>query len=181
MPNDANKTHLKLTSKLVYLQSVINSRMDINVIVTLTRFPTLLLLLPPHVLLMIRQRHIEIERLVPLREPQPDERVLPTPVVDPEHKIPRRLHGVLSPPGIHEASREQIAGVRILEADLASVLARHDAEPAGPDLIGLEPFAAFVSAGCGSRRDLVDGDLAHHEECVLECLVSFSSSSNDIL
>lgn len=39
--------------------------MDINVIVTLTLLP--LLLLPPHVLVVIRQRHIEIERLVPLR------------------------------------------------------------------------------------------------------------------
>ena len=118
---------------------MINSGMNINVIITLTRLPSLLLLLPPHILLMIRQRHVEIKRLVPLREPQPDERVLPTPVVDPEHEIPRRierrLDGVLSPGGIHETRREQIAGARVLEADLASVLAGDDAEPAGPDLV----------------------------------------------
>ncbi|KAF3570002.1 hypothetical protein F2Q69_00063857 [Brassica cretica] len=31
-------------------------------------------------------------------------------------------------------------------------------------LSGLKPFSAFVPAGYGSRRDLVDGELTHHDK-----------------
>lgn len=35
----------------------------------------------------------------------------------------------------------------------------------------MEPFSALVAAAGGSRRDLVDGDFADHEERVLEGVV----------
>lgn len=52
-----------------YLQSMIYSRMNIDVATIITRLPGFLILLPPHILLMIRQRHIEIKRLIPLGKP----------------------------------------------------------------------------------------------------------------
>ena len=47
---------------------MIDGRMNINsfTTTTLTALSTLLLALSPHILLVIRQRHIEIKRLVPL-------------------------------------------------------------------------------------------------------------------
>ncbi|KAM1380064.1 hypothetical protein ACFX2I_021850 [Malus domestica] len=41
----------------------------------------------------------------------------------------------------HEVGGEQLAGVRILQPDLAVDLARHDPKLTRPDLIGLEPLA----------------------------------------
>ena len=43
----------------------------------------LLIPVPLDVLLVIRQRHIEIKRLIPLTEPEPYEGVLPAPILDP--------------------------------------------------------------------------------------------------
>jgi hypothetical protein len=48
-----------------------------------------LLLLPPHMLFVIQKRHVEIKRLVSLRESQTHERVLSTPILDPQHEVPR--------------------------------------------------------------------------------------------
>ena len=101
--------------------------------------------------------------------------MLPTPVLDLEHEVSRgieaRLDGCVALARVDEAGGEEVAGARVLEADLAAVAAGHDADPAGPDLVGLEPLAALVATGGGARRDLVDGDLAHHQECVLEGLL----------
>ena len=59
-------------------------------------------------------------------------------------------------------------GVRILLLNLASDRSFHDVESAETDLIGLKPFAMLLS----------HGDLTyHHEKCMLECLLSSSSSS----
>lgn len=121
-------------------------------IIALTRFPSLFLRLPSNVLFVIRQRNIEIKRLVPLTESYPDECMLPSTVVDLENQVPRRiktrLDGVVSPSVFHETCSEEIAGAGILEADLAAVLARDDTEATRPDLIGLEPFATLVASGC---------------------------------
>lgn len=132
--------------------------------VTLAGFPTLLLVLSLNILFMIRQRHIEIKRLIPLIKPQPDERMLPSPILDLKHEIPGRiehsLDRILPLAGMNKARREKITGVRIFQPDLTSVLTRHHPQPTGPDLVGLQPFAAFVAAGGGARRDFVHGDLA---------------------
>lgn len=39
-------------------------------------------------------------------------------------------------------------------------MAGDDAETARPDLVGLEPFAAFVAVGGGARGDFENGDFA---------------------
>lgn len=72
---------------------------------------------------------------------------------------------------INEASGEKIAGNRIFEANFSARFAGNDAKTTGPDLIGLEPFAALVAAGGGARGDLVDGNFANYEECVFEGVV----------
>lgn len=158
---------------------MINSRVNVDVPIAITRplAGTLLLVaLPPlHVLIMIGQGDVEIEGLVPLGEPQPDEGVLPPAVLDPEHEVAGGvedgLDGALPLAREDEAGGEELAGARILEPDLAAVLAGDDAEAAGPDLVGLEPLAALVAAGGGARRDLVDGDFPDDEEGVLEGLL----------
>lgn len=155
---------------------MIDGGMNINLAALIALLPAgLLLALPPHMLIVIRQRDVEIKRLVPLIEPQANEGVLPTPVLDLQHKIPgrveHRLHRALTLAGEHEAGGEELAGVGVLEPDLAAVAARHDAEAAGPDLVGLQPLAALVTSAGGSRRDLVHRHLAHHQERVLERLL----------
>lgn len=158
---------------------MIDSGVNVNVAIAISRplARTLLLVaVPPlHVLIMIGQRDVEIEGLVPLGKPQPDEGVLPLAVLDPEHKVAGRvedgLDGALPLARVDEAGGEELAGARILEADLAAVLAGDDAEAAGPDLIGLEPLAALVAAGGGAGRDLEDGDFADDKEGVLESFV----------
>ncbi|CAI0434481.1 unnamed protein product [Linum tenue] len=119
--------------------------------------PGFLLVLPPDVLLVIGEGHVEIEGLVPLGEAQPDEGVLPRAVLDLEHEVARRvqhrLHRRLPLPRRDEAGGEQIPRVRILQPDLAPVLARNDPEPARPDLVRLQPLAALVTPGGGARRD----------------------------
>ncbi|MFS7975385.1 hypothetical protein Hanom_Chr10g00879981 [Helianthus anomalus] len=54
--------------KQQYLQSMINSRMNINATL-ITSSTVILLTLSFHILLMIRQRNIEIKRLIPFRKP----------------------------------------------------------------------------------------------------------------
>lgn len=156
---------------LTFLQPVIHRRVDINAVID--PFSALLpLLLPPDVLLVVRQRDVEVERLGPLREPEPDEGVLPRPVLDPEHevagRVERRLDGLVPLPWHHAARGEELPRVGVLEPDLAPLAARHHAEAARPDLVGLQPLAALVAAAGGPGRDLVDGDLAGHKEGVLE-------------
>ncbi|XP_062003372.1 uncharacterized protein LOC133720905 [Rosa rugosa] len=58
----------------------------------------------------------------------------------------------------------EVVGVWILWSDLALVLARHYPELTHPDLVGLEPLAAIVPAGCRPRRGFVHGDLAHQQQ-----------------
>ena len=132
------------------------------------RHQHLLLALPLNILLMIRQRYIEIKRLIPLIKSQPNESMISPPILDLQHEVPRR---VLPLPREHEAGGEELSGVGILEPDLAPLAARHDAEAADPDLVGLPLLAAFVSAAGGSRRDLVHRDLADGQESVLERLL----------
>lgn len=145
------------------------------VIAAVARFTSLLVVLPLHILVMIRQRHIEIKRLVPLIESQPYEGVLSPSVLDLEHEVPGRIeHGLdggVTLAREDEAGGEKLAGGGIFQADLAAVLAGDDAEAAGPDLVGLEPLAALVAAAGGARGDFVDGDLANHQEGVLERLL----------
>nr|GME16156.1 kinetochore protein Nuf2-like isoform X1 [Ipomoea batatas] len=105
----------------------------------------------------------------------PDERVLAAAVLDLQHEVPgrveNRLDGALPLARMHEASSEELAGVGILEPDLAAFLAGHHAEPAGPDLVGLKPLAALVAAAGGARRDFENRHLTHHQERVLERLL----------
>lgn len=134
-----------------------------------------LLPLPIHILIMIRKRHIEIKRLVPLPEAQPDKRVLPPAILDPQHEVPGGVEGGfdggVAVAGGDEAGGEEGTGGGVLESDLGSGAAGDNSEAAGPDLIGLEPVAALVAAGGGAGRDLEDGDLADDEESVLEGLI----------
>lgn len=131
--------------------------------------------IPLDILLVIRQGDIEIKGLIPLTESQAYEGVLPAAILDPEHEVARGiedgLDGGVALAGIDEAGGEEIAGIGVLEADLAAGVAGDDAEAAGPDLVGLEPLAALVAAAGGAGRDLVDGDFADDEEGVLEGLL----------
>lgn len=161
-----------------YLQSVIHSRMNINVALfadiagATTR---ILLMIPPDVLLMVGQCHIEIKSFIPLRETQPYKGVLTPTILDLQNEVSRRvkngLDGVLPLTRVNKTSSEEFAGVGIFQPDLTSVLAGHNPKAAGPDLIGLQPLAALVAAGCGSRRDFVDGNLTNDKESVLEGLL----------
>lgn len=159
---------------LTFLQPVIHSGVDINAVID-PLISLLPLLLPPHVLLVVRQRDVEVERLGPLCEPEPDEGVLPAPVLDPEHevagRVERRLDGLV-PLARHQAARgEELARVGVLQPDLAPLAAGHDAEPSSPDLVRLQPLAALVPPARGPRRYLVDGHLAHHQEGVLQSVL----------
>lgn len=166
-------------NSFTFLQPVINSRVNVNVAIAIARplaRALLFVALPPlHVLIVIGQRDVEIEGLVPLGEPEADEGVLPAAVLDPEHEVAGGvedgLDGALPLPREDEAGGEELAGPGVLEADLAAVLAGDDAEAAGPDLVGLEPLAALVPAGGGARRDLVHGYLPDDEERVLQRLL----------
>ena len=73
---------------------MINSRMNVDMGI-ITTLPNLLLLLPPHMLLVIRKRHIEIESLISLRESQPNKRVLPAPILNFQNEIPRGIKNSL--------------------------------------------------------------------------------------
>lgn len=151
---------------------MIDSRMDIDMIVAVTRLASLLLVFSSDVLLVIRQGDVEIEGFVSLVEAQADEGVLASAVLDFQHEVAGGvedgLHGGLALAREDEAGGEELAGVRILETDLAAVLAGDDAEAARPDLVGLQPLAALVAAGGGPRRDFVDGHFADHKQRVLE-------------
>lgn len=70
-----------------------------------------------------------------------------------------------------EAGGEELAGIGILEADLAAVLAGNDSEATGPDKVRLKPLAALVAAAGGARGNFVNGDFPDHQECVLEGFV----------
>ena len=67
---------------------MINSGMNIDVGI-IGGLSGVLLLLPPHMLFVIRKRHVEIKRLVSLHESQTHERMLSTPILDPQHEVPR--------------------------------------------------------------------------------------------
>lgn len=101
--------------------------------------------------------------------------MLTSAILDLKHKvaarIKRRLDRLIAEARVDEAGGEEIAGDRIFEANFGARFAGDDAETTGPDLIGLEPFAALVTAGGGARGDLEDGDLADDEESVLEGVV----------
>lgn len=70
-----------------------------------------------------------------------------------------------------EAGSKELAGIGILEADLAAVLAGDDSEATGPDKVGLQPLAALVAAAGGTRRDFVNGYFPNHQESVFKCFV----------
>lgn len=155
---------------------MIDGRVDVDVgVIAGFAAGDFLLVLPPHVLLVVRQSHIEIKGFVPLRKSQANEGVLAMAVLDLKHEVTRRvqhgLDGALALAGVDEAGGEQIAGVRILESDLAPVLAGDDPEPTRPDLVGLEPLAALVATRGGPGRDFVDGDFTDYQEGVLERLL----------
>lgn len=101
--------------------------------------------------------------------------MLPPPVLDLQNEVPggieHRLDRVLTLAGVDEAGGEELAGIRILEADLAAVLAGDDPETSGPDEVGLEPLATLVAAAGGAGRDFVNGDFPDDQESVLESLV----------
>ncbi|RDX94042.1 hypothetical protein CR513_23618, partial [Mucuna pruriens] len=156
----------------IYLEPVIDGGVNVDLrLIGSGGVAGFLLVLSADVLLVIGERDVEIEGLVPL----PDEGVLTASVFDLEDEVARRVedrfHRVLALAGEHEARGEELAGVRILQSDLAAVPARHDADPTRPDLVGLEPLAALVAAGGSARRDLKHGDLTHNQERVLERLL----------
>ncbi|PRQ36435.1 hypothetical protein RchiOBHm_Chr4g0391531 [Rosa chinensis] len=63
----------------------------------------------------------------------------------------------------------EIVGVWILKSDLVLVLARHCPEPTHPTLVGLEPLAAIVPAGCRPRRGFLHCYLAHQQQLQNPC------------
>lgn len=153
---------------------MIDSGMDLDVAL-ISVDAGFLLVLPPQVLLVVGEGHIEVKRLVALVEPQADEGVLALAVLDLEHEVAGRiehgLDGVLALPEADEASSEELPGAGVLQPDLAAVSARDHPEAAGPDLVGLQPLAALVAAARATRRDLVHRHLPHHQQRVLERLL----------
>jgi len=166
-----------------HLEPAIDGGVYINLAAAALLAGSLLLLLPLDVLLVVRQRDIEVERLVALVETEPDEGVLPPTVLDAEHEVAggveHGLDGALPLAGQHEACGEELTRGRVLEPDLAAVAAGHHAEAAGPDLVRLQPLAALVAAAGGARRDLVHRHLAHHQQRVLEGLLLLHQRRHD--
>lgn len=152
---------------------MINGRVYINLGVVGT--VGILVDLPLDVLLVIGESNVEIKGFVPLIKAQAYEGVLTPAILDPENEVPGGiedgLDGDLALAGVDKAGGEEVTRIGILEADLTAGMAGDDAETTGPDLVGLEPVAALVAAAGGAGRDLEDGDLADHQEGVLEGLV----------
>lgn len=155
---------------------MINSGMDVDVALAIGGLcASLLVQFPSNVLVVIGQRDIEVEGFVPLGEAKTDKGMLPCAVLYPEYEVPRRiknrLHRALPSPRLHEASCEQLPCVRVLQTDLAPILARNDPESARPNPIGLQPLPALVPTRRRPGTDLIDRHLAHHQQRVFQGLL----------
>lgn len=100
----------KKRPEFFYLQSMINSRMNINKRISRIFLTSLFLVLSANILIVIRQGHVEIKRLVPLIKPEPNEGVFPIPVLNLEHEVPGRiergLYGTLALARVDKTSGE---------------------------------------------------------------------------
>lgn len=149
---------------------MVDCRMYVNVAIFVLTL--LLVVLSPQVLLVVRKGDIEIKGLVALVESETDEGVLTAAVLDFENEVAGGVeggfYGALALARKDEAGSEEFPGSGILEANLAAVAAGDDPEAARPDLVGLQPFPAFVPAASASRWDLVHYHFAHHQQRVFE-------------
>jgi hypothetical protein len=146
-----------------YLELVTDDRVDINGVFA-ALLTNALLLLPLDALLVVRQRNVEVERLVPFIDAEADESVLPPTVLNAEHEVAggveHNLDDTLPLTQEHEAGSEETPPLPT----------GHHTEADIPDLVQLQPLAALVASTSGAGWDLVHRHLVHYQQPVLKGL-----------